>query len=76
MIKQMKKSILFAFQIVILVSCHIKIPDNYIESTESVTIYPDYTSLTIPYNIAPLNFIIDPDADGYITKVYSKKGCF
>jgi hypothetical protein len=69
----MKKSILFALQIVILVSCHNKIPDNYTESAENVTIYPDYTSLTIPYNIAPLNFIIDPDADGYMTKVYSAK---
>ena len=62
------------FIIFVLVSCNVKIPDDFILSNTSVKICPDYTNLTIPYNITPLNFTIDQDADGYITKVYSNKG--
>ncbi len=69
----MKKSIFLVFLILMLISCHTKISDDFILSNNSVKIYPDYTNLTIPYNIAPLNFTIELDADRYITKVYSTK---
>ncbi|UCH14612.1 MAG: PD40 domain-containing protein [Bacteroidales bacterium] len=70
----MKKITIPLFLAIILVACSDGIPDDFILSNESVKIYPDYTNLTIPFNIAPTNFTIDEDADGYITKVYSAKG--
>ena len=70
---KMKELIIPVFLVFILASCKINTPDDFIGCNESVKIYPDYTNLTIPHNIAPLNFTIDQDADGYITKVYSKK---
>jgi Tol biopolymer transport system component len=70
----MKKLLFPVFLILMFVSCNVKIPDDFILSNKSVKIYPDYTNHTIPYNIAPLNFTIDHDADGYMTKIYSKKG--
>ena len=72
--KKMKKVIFLLFLGLILVSCTVKIPDDFIVSSKSIKIYPDYTNLIIPYNIAPLNFTINEDADTYITKIYSKKG--
>jgi len=70
----MKKLIFPVFLILMFVSCNVKIPNDFVLTNKSVKIYPDYTNLTIPFNIAPLNFTIDQYADGYITKVYSKKG--
>ncbi|MDR0544081.1 MAG: hypothetical protein LBG30_01855 [Odoribacteraceae bacterium] len=49
------------------VACTVAPPDNAREITLPVDISPDYTGLTIPRNIAPLNFLIRLDADDFIT---------
>ena len=41
------------------------------EKTESVVIHPDYSGVTIPPNIAPLNFKIQHQADAYHVKLFS-----
>ena len=38
---------------------------------EDITIKPDYTSVTLPPNIAPLNFRVEAEFDGYRVKIYS-----
>lgn len=38
-------------------------PDNPIKVNEYPTIYPDYTNVTIPVNIAPLNFLLRDSCD-------------
>ena len=40
---------------------------------QNVIIYPDYSGITIPCNIAPLNFIVKEPADKYVA-VYSFNG--
>jgi len=70
----LKKLVFSGFLGLMLVSCGVKIPDNFRLSSTSVRIYPDYTNLRIPYNIAPLNFSIEENADRYLTQIYSKKG--
>lgn len=60
----MKKTILF-FTILLLMglgACTPK-PENVQRVNECAPIYPDYTEVAIPYNIAPLNFMV-PDAEG------------
>jgi hypothetical protein len=37
-------------------------------------IYPDYTQITLPYNIAPINFIIQESASHYYVEIKSKNG--
>ncbi|MHC4639369.1 MAG: hypothetical protein ACYTBV_17980, partial [Planctomycetota bacterium] len=37
-------------------------------------IYPDYSGIVIPPNIAPLNFMIQEDGSHYYVKIYSKEG--
>lgn len=58
----------------ILASCsNIKLPspESTISETVSPDIYPDYTEVTIPYNIAPLNFRIGTEGEKYITSLSS-----
>lgn len=54
-------------------SCN-KTPIRFTEASEILSIYPDYSDVSIPYNLAPLNFHINNDASSYLTKVYSKNG--
>jgi len=57
----------------LLVSCR-HIPENFSTATDSLDIYPSYTDVYIPYNIAPLNFIIRNEASSYLTKIASANG--
>ena len=44
----------------LMVSCgHPSVPTTYIETSDSLTIYPDYREVTIPANLAPINFMVD-----------------
>ena len=38
-------------------------PQNVTDLSAPAPIYPDYTDITIPYNIAPLNFLLRNEAD-------------
>lgn len=51
----------------LLVGCT-NIPKEATQSVRPPCIFPDYTDIEIPSNIAPLNFMIDEDADLYITE--------
>ncbi len=46
-----------------LVSCttHPNVPETFQTVNEQPSIYPDYTDVTIPCNIAPLNFMVKGD---------------
>jgi Tol biopolymer transport system component len=50
------------------------IPDikNFKQSDEYPQIFPDYSNLVLPPNIAPLNFEIKESGSRYLVKVYSK----
>ena len=65
----MKK--LFAIIIVALAltACGNQIPTTYAESEESPAIYPDYTGVTVPINIAPLTFEPDGKSDGIVARL-------
>jgi hypothetical protein len=44
------------------------VPENFTESKSLPKIYPDYTDVTVPVNIAPLTFELDEEADGMIAR--------
>ena len=53
-----------AVMVIMLISCaETKIPDTYDASGNLPDIYPDYTDVTVPVNIAPLSFMMDSGAD-------------
>ena len=61
----------------ILVSC-IPTPENVQKSQEMPSIYPDYCDVTIPVNIAPLNFLVRDNVEAVYVQagniVVSAKG--
>lgn len=59
------------FMVLLGVSCTTKVPETFNENTNLPTIYPDYSNVTIPSNIAPLHFMIDEEGDHYITRISS-----
>ena len=65
--KQLIKDIIIA-GIVLLTACTPK-PEHVITSNTLPPIYPDYTDVTIPCNIAPLNFMLRNNADAMQLKV-------
>ena len=54
-----------------MLSCSPSLPDKYTKTGVKPQIYPDYTDVTIPVNIAPLVFEIKSVADEYVTRVSS-----
>ena len=60
--------------VMLLVACTPKAPATYSLSDSAPTIFPDYTSITIPRNIAPMNFLIEEQADAFITVLKSASG--
>jgi len=42
-----------------------------VELNQDAVLNPDYTSVTIPPNIAPLNFRINEAADKYLARFYN-----
>lgn len=55
-------------------SCSVSVPNEFKTANEPIEIYPDYRDIVIPYNIAPLNFMINDEADDFITKVSTQNG--
>ena len=49
------------FFLLLLAACskHPSLPSSFTQVNEQPRIYPDYVGVTIPPNIAPLNFLVD-----------------
>ena len=60
-------AILFTVHCSLLTSCT-PTPENVHQSNESPPIYPDYCDVTIPENIAPLNFLLRADCEAIEVK--------
>lgn len=66
-----KRISLMILWLTVLAACTPK-PENVTHVKACAPIYPDYTDITIPYNIAPLNFLIE-EAEGLRAGVYGEK---
>ena len=59
----------FLYLCVVLVGCTSpKVPETFTDSKSLPKIYPDYTDVTIPVNMAPLTFELDTLADDMIAR--------
>jgi hypothetical protein len=56
----------------ILTACHAGI-DNFKEVARLPLIFPDYTGILVPPNIAPLNFKINEPGSEFEARIYTKK---
>ena len=72
----MKRNILYItclFLILLGISCSDTIPVSK-ETSEKPVLFPDYADVTIPYNIAPLNFKIEnPHAEAFAVLKFGYK---
>lgn len=58
---------------VFISACTISTPDNCSQSQLKPDIFPDYTDIEIPSNIAPMNFLIDNEADAWVTSLTNSR---
>lgn len=65
-------NLLFPVILLLLVSCHSSI-DNYKDVQRLPAIFPDYTGITVPPNIAPLNFRINEPGSEFEARIYTKE---
>ncbi len=65
----MKRLLLFATMALMLVACGNEIPQKFWETDKLPNIYPNYTNVTVPVNIAPLTFQIDGKADDVVARL-------
>lgn len=65
----------FLLNLSVMVSCTSSLPKQYVDVQEdTLKIYPDYKNIIIPQNIAPLNFVVDNQADCWWVCVKSSEG--
>ena len=57
-----------------LTGCAINPPQEFQQKEESPVIYPDYSGITLPHNIAPMNFQIEEDGEQFIAVASAPKG--
>lgn len=50
------------------------LPEKFTETSDSLRLEPDYCGVTLPCNIAPMNFNIENDVDQCITQIRSTHG--
>lgn len=67
-------NIVLIISLIFFVACTSKIPDKWSEIKKFPEIFPEYTELTIPSNIAPLNFKILETGEEYMVNISSKNG--
>ena len=65
----MKRLLLLTAIATMLAACGHQIPANYWESDKLPNIYPDYTNVTVPINMAPLTFQIDGKVDEVVARL-------
>lgn len=58
----------------ILMACNTNLPTDYKHTDNEVDIFPDYQNITIPCNIAPLNFRINDTANHFIINIKADNG--
>ena len=66
--------ILFACMLSLIAGCSRNAPPDSALLAGKARIYPDYTGIIIPVNIAPLNFKVLEPADNYMVHMHTPKG--
>ena len=68
-------SILFLWMAMLLVGCgRPSVPDEAQVLDKKANIFPDYTDIVIPCNIAPLNFMVRDKGDAFAVRWDDGKG--
>ena len=52
---------------ILIAACSPQAPATYNTTDSTPAVFPDYADITIPANIAPMNFLIEEQADAFVT---------
>lgn len=67
--------LILAVEIIFFISgCKSELPQDIHHINREPVIEPDYTGVTIPQNIAPMNFIITEEGESFILRITSSNG--
>lgn len=64
---------IFTLTMISLSGCSDSLPDTYSISSKAIDMYPDYQGVTVPCNIAPLNFAVLTECDDAVA-MFSANG--
>ena len=69
------KGVWVVFFLLLLFSCskHPSLPSSFTQANTEPSIWPDYVGVTVPPNIAPLNFLVD-EVDDVVALISSPNG--
>ena len=65
----MKKLLICLFTFALLACHNAKVPEQFTDIKKTAPIYPDYTDVTIPVNIAPLTFELEDSCDEVVARL-------
>jgi hypothetical protein len=71
---QNKLMAMLLFAALLFASCTHQVPEQAKCLLVTAKTYPDYNEAVIPYNIAPLNFLIKENKGEYLIKIFGKRG--
>lgn len=57
----------------LMAACGAKLPSDSTPAAERAALTPDYQGVTVPVNIAPLNFEITSEGEEFVSHIYSDK---
>ena len=69
-----KRIFILLMLVVAFSACQTKAPESYRDASDSLMIYPDYRGVTVPMNVAPLNFCVENPAEKVVALVRSSEG--
>ncbi|MCF8381787.1 MAG: hypothetical protein K9H49_19600 [Bacteroidales bacterium] len=64
--------IIVFFSLNLFIGCNTS-PSDFLESDQTLEIYPDYTEIIVPPNIAPMNFRIENEGDKFKVELSNTK---
>lgn len=72
----MKHTIIYILSVLLFTACapKLSVPEQSQAATDTLHIYPDYAEVTIPANIAPMNFLVDNAGDKFVCKMEAPDG--
>ncbi len=71
----MTRTIVAVCVMALMAACSTGVPEDAVDNNKTVSVFPDYTEVTVPYNIAPLNFHVNDDgAEDWVSVVEDSGG--
>jgi hypothetical protein len=69
-----KNIYIYGLLLALLAGCEIPDTGNVVKKEEIPQLFPDYTDIVIPPNLAPLNFSIRETGEKYVVRISAKEG--